>query len=57
MGSDILFGHNKIEISCCKIKTVVKDKVEDHSRNIMMFELEETERQNLDFKVKDIMKN
>ena len=57
MGSDNLFGHNKIGIRCFKIKTVVKDKVEDHSRNIMMFELEETERQNMDFKVRDIMKN
>ena len=27
-----------------KIKTVVKDLVEDRSRNIMMFGLEETER-------------
>ena len=37
-----------------KIKTAAKDIVEDHSRNIMMFGLEETERENLDHKVKDI---
>ena len=37
-----------------KIKTVVKDIVEDRSRNIMMFGLEETERENLDYKVRDV---
>ena len=36
------------QVTLKKIKIVVKDIVEDRSRNIMMFELEETERENLD---------
>ena len=42
------------QVTLKKIKTVVKDIVEDRSRNIMMFGLEETERENLDYKVRDI---
>ena len=42
------------QVTLKKIKTVVKDIVEDRSRNIMMFGLQETERENLDYKVRDI---
>ena len=42
------------QVTLKEIKTVVKDIVEDRSRNIMMFGLEETERENLDNKVRDI---
>ena len=40
------------QVALKKIKTVVKDIVKGRSRNNMMFGLEETERENLDFKVR-----
>ena len=47
---------NNEQVTLKKIKTAAKDIVEDRSRNIMMFGLEETERENLDHKVKDIFR-
>ena len=52
--SEAVKKSNNEQVTLKKIKTVVKDIVEDRSRNIMMFGLEETERENLDYKVRDI---
>ena len=52
--SEAVKKSNNEQVTLKKIKTVVKDIVEDRSRNIMMFGLEETERANLDYKVRDI---
>ena len=52
--SEAVKKSNNEQVTLKKIKTVVKDIVEDRSRNIMMFGLEETERENLDYKVRDV---